>query len=91
MKPLDPATTYVRGVLVTGPASSEAELGLERAVLEALLDRDEEPRGVGAVDGMTFQGPAELIPRYHAGERVMITTTAPSGMHIASIRPAPLS
>jgi hypothetical protein len=41
--------------------------------------------------GLCFQGPAELVPRFTAGERVMIGTTAQSGVHIASIKPAPLS
>ena len=32
------------------PAESDSELGREVAALEAVLDRDEEARGVGAVD-----------------------------------------
>ncbi len=40
---------------------------------------------------MCFQGPAELVPRFNAGERVQIMTTAAIGVHIASIKPAPLS
>jgi hypothetical protein len=38
-----------------------------------------------------FQGPAELVPRFHQGDRVQIVTSAESSLHITSIRPAPLS
>ena len=38
-----------------------------------------------------FQGPAELVPLFNPGDRVQIITSEPSGMHIASIKPAPLA
>ncbi len=41
--------------------------------------------------GLHFQGPPELVERFERGERVRIETTTPSGMHIQSIEPAPLS
>ena len=68
-----------------------------RQVAKIALDIERAPDGDGAeidvenLAGLHFQGPAELVPRYHEGERVLITTTTPSGMHIASIRLAPLS
>jgi hypothetical protein len=40
---------------------------------------------------ISFQGPAELVPRFHEGDRVQIVTSAESSLHISSIRPAPLS
>jgi hypothetical protein len=59
--------------------------------IERATDGDGSEINVENLAGLHFQGPAELVPRYSEGERVMITTTTPSGMHIASIRPAPLS
>jgi hypothetical protein len=38
-----------------------------------------------------FQGPAELVPRFSAGDRVQILTSPESSLRISSIRPAPLS
>jgi hypothetical protein len=40
---------------------------------------------------MHFQGPAELVPRFSAGDRVQIVTSPDSSLQISSIRPAPLS
>jgi hypothetical protein len=65
---------------------SKLTLDIERAT-----DGDGIDVNVENLTGFHFQGPAELVPLYHAGERVLIVTTAPSGMHIASIKPAPLS
>jgi hypothetical protein len=65
-----------------------AKLSLE---IERATDGDGSDIAVENLAGLHFQGPAELVPRFCAGERVLITTTTPSGMHIASIRPAPLS
>ena len=59
--------------------------------IERALDEDGGELPVENLSALQFQGPPELVPRFSAGERVQITTTAPSGMHIASIRPAPLS
>ena len=59
--------------------------------IERATDGDGSEINVENLAGLHFQGPAELVPRYNEGERVQITTTTPSGMHIASIRPAPLS
>ncbi len=68
-----------------------------RQVAKISLDIDQATDGDGTdinvenLSGLHFQGPPELVPRFAAGERVQITTTTPSGMHIATIRPAPLS
>jgi hypothetical protein len=70
------------------PPRQVAKLVLE---IERAVDSDGSEINVENLAGLHFQGPAELVPRYSEGERVMITTTTPSGMHIASIRPAPLS
>lgn len=67
-----------------------------RQVAKIVLDIEQATDGDGTdinvenLSGLHFQGPPELVPRFNEGERVQITTTTPSGMHIASIRPAPL-
>jgi hypothetical protein len=70
------------------PSRQVAKLVID---IERATDGDGSDINIENLAGLHFQGPAELVPRYNAGERVVITTTAPSGMHIASIRPAPLS
>jgi hypothetical protein len=65
---------------------AKIEIDIERAT-----DGDGSELPVENLSGMHFQGPPELVPRFAEGERVQITTTTPSGMHIASIRRAPLS
>jgi len=70
------------------PSRQVAKIALD---IERATDGDGSEIAVENLAGLHFQGPAELLPRYHEGERVLITTTTPSGMHIASIRPAPLS
>ena len=68
-----------------------------RQVAKIILDIEQATDGDGTdikvenLAGLHFQGPPELVPRFNAGERVQIMTTTPSGMHIASIRRAPLS
>ncbi len=59
--------------------------------IEQATDGDGSDINVDNLAGVHFQGPPELVPRFSPGERVQIVTTTPSGMHIASIRPAPLS
>ncbi len=70
------------------PARQVAKIALD---IERATDGDGSEIAVENLAGLHFQGPAELVPRYHEGERVLNTTTNPSGMHIATIRPAPLS
>lgn len=59
--------------------------------IERAIESDGSEINIENLAGLYFQGPAELVPRYSEGERVQITTTTPSGMHIATIRRAPLS
>ena len=59
--------------------------------IEQAIDGDGTDINVENLAGLHFQGPPELVPLFGAGERVQIVTTTPSGMHIASIKPAPLS
>ncbi len=71
---------------LTARQVSKIQLDIERA-----QDEDGEDLDVVNLSDLQFQGPAELVPRYHEGDRVLITTSAESQLHIASIRPAPLS
>ena len=62
------------------------QLDIERA-----LDDEGEELDPHKLADLSFQGPAELVPRFSAGDRVQIVTNPESSLHIASIRPAPLS
>ena len=59
--------------------------------IEQAIDPDGTEINVDNLADLHFQGAPELVPLFGAGERVQIVTTTPSGMHIATIRPAPLS
>src|SRR5512140_389618 len=59
--------------------------------IERAIDEEGEELDVGNLVDLHFQGPAELVPRFSAGDRVQIETSAESSLHITSIRPAPLS
>ena len=65
---------------------AKIQLDIERAT-----DEEGEELDVDILVDLSFQGPAELVPRFSAGERVQIETSAESSLHITSIRPAPLS
>jgi len=65
---------------------AKLQLDIERATDDEGLDLDV----MNLVD-LQFQGPAELVPRFHPGDRVQIVTSAESQLHITSIRSAPLS
>lgn len=65
---------------------TKIQLDIERAIDEAGEELD-----VVNLNDLQFQGPAELIPRFSAGDRVQIVTSPESSFHITSIRPAPLS
>ncbi len=71
---------------VTTRQVAKIQLDIERAT-----DDDGEDLDVVNLADLHFQGPAELIPRFHQGDRVQIVTSADSSFHITSIRPAPLS
>lgn len=61
-------------------------LDIERATDGAGDDLD-----VNNLAGLHFQGPPELVPAFHTGERVEITTSPESKFHITNIKPAPVS
>jgi hypothetical protein len=69
----------------------------QRQVAKISLDIERATHGDGTeidvnnLAGMHFQGPAELVPIFSEGERVLIVTADASGMQIASIRLSPLS
>lgn len=65
---------------------AKIQLDVERAIDE----EGEELDPVNLTD-LHFQGPAELVPRFNAGDRVQIVTSPESSLQISSIRPAPLS
>jgi hypothetical protein len=65
---------------------AKIQLDVERAIDE----EGEELDPVNLAD-LHFQGPAELVPRFNAGDRVQIVTSPESSLQISSIRPAPLS
>lgn len=71
---------------VTPRQVAKIQLDIERALDEAGAELDP----VNLAD-LHFQGPAELVPRFNAGDRVQIVTSAESSLQISSIRPAPLS
>lgn len=79
-------TTSARFEHVVPRQVAKLQLDIERAV-----DDLGEELNVAHLGGLSFQGPAELIPRFQAGDRVQIETSADSSFHIMSIRPAPLS
>ena len=65
---------------------AKVQLDIERAT-----DEDGEELEVANLADITFQGPAELVPRFSTGDRVQIVTSVESSFHITSIKPAPLS
>jgi hypothetical protein len=71
---------------VTPRQVAKIDLDIERATDAEGLEVD-----VANLAGLQFQGPAELLPRYAPGDRIQIITSAGGGLHIASIKPAPLS
>ena len=71
---------------VTPRQVAKIQLDIERATDEEGAELD-----VVNLADVRFQGPAELVPRFHAGDRVTIITSAESSLHITSIKPAPLS
>ncbi len=79
-------TTQARLQNVTSRQVAKIQLDIERAT-----DEEGEDLDVVNLSDLHFQGPAELVPRFHEGDRVQIVTSAESSLHITSIRPAPLS
>jgi hypothetical protein len=71
---------------ITTRQVAKIQLDIDRAIDETGAELD-----VGNLVDLQFQGPAELVPRFSAGERVEIVTSVEASLHITSIRPAPLS
>jgi hypothetical protein len=71
---------------VTSRQVAKISLDIERA-----LDEEGEDLDIDNLADLHFQGPAELVPRFNAGDRVTIETSAESSLHITSIKAAPLS
>ena len=65
---------------------AKIQLDIERATDELGAELD-----IGNLADLQFQGPPELVPRFSVGERVQISTSVESSLHIVSIKPAPLS
>ena len=70
------------------PSRQIAKISLD--VERAVDDEGEELDPLNLAE-LHFQGPAELVPRFSAGDRVQIVTSSDSSLQISSIRPAPLS
>ena len=81
---LQPVMTKFQGVA----PRQVAKISLD---IEQATDGDGTEINVENLSGVHFQGPPELVPLFGTGDRVQIVTATPSGMHIASIKPAPLS
>ncbi len=79
-------TLVARFEHVTSRQVAKISLDIERAVDEEGAELD-----IDNLSDLHFQGPAELVPRFAAGDRVQIVTSAESSLQISSIRPAPLS
>ena len=71
---------------VTPRQVAKIQLDIERAIDETGAELD-----IRNLADLQFQGPAELVPRFSAGDRVQIVTSVQSSLHITSIKPAPLS
>jgi hypothetical protein len=71
---------------VTPRQVAKIQLDIERAT-----DEEGEELDPMNLTDLHFQGPAELVPRFNAGDRVQIVTSPESSLQISSIRPAPLS
>ena len=70
------------------PSRQVAKIQLD---IERALDEEGEELDPVNLSDVHFQGPAELVPRFNAGDRVQIVTSPESSLQISSIRPAPLS
>ena len=86
IRTIELCTLATRFEHVSSRQVAKIKLDIERAVDDAGEDLDPQK-----LADLSFQGPAELVPRFNAGDRVQILTTPESSLHIASIRPAPLS
>src|SRR5690348_3001783 len=65
---------------VTTRQVAKIQLDIERATDETGAELD-----IRNLVDLCFQGPAELVPRFSAGDRVQIVTSVESSLHITSI------
>ena len=79
-------TTTTKFQNVSSRQVAKIQLDIERAT-----DDEGEDLDIVNLADLQFQGPAELVPRFHEGDRVQIVTNPEASLHITSIRPAPLS
>lgn len=79
-------TTTTKFQNVSSRQVAKIQLDIERAT-----DDEGEDLDIVNLADLQFQGPAELVPRFHEGDRVQIVTSPEASLHITSIRPAPLS
>lgn len=86
IKTIELHTLAARFEHVAARQVAKIQLDIERAT-----DEEGEELDIHNLEDLLFQGPAELLPRFSAGDRVQIMTDAESSLHISSIRPAPLS
>jgi hypothetical protein len=86
IRTIELCTMATRFEHVSARQVAKIRLDIERATDDAGEDLD-----VLKLEDLQFQGPAELVPRFAAGDRVQIVTNPESSLRIASIRPAPLS
>jgi hypothetical protein len=86
IKTIELHTLVARFEHVASRQVAKIQLDIERA-----LDEEGEDLDIDNLADLHFQGPAELVPRFHAGDRVQIVTSPESSLQISSIRPAPLS
>ncbi len=86
IKTIELHTMAARFEHISSRQVAKIQLDIERAI-----DEEGEELDVDNLADLHFQGPAELVPRFSAGDRVQIETSPESGLHITSIRPAPLS
>jgi len=86
IRSIELAMTSAKFQHVTPRQVAKIQLDIERAIDDTGAELD-----VRNLVDLQFQGPAELVPRFSAGERVQIVTSVESSLHIVSIKPAPLS
>src|SRR3954471_14991566 len=86
IKSIELHTMAARFAHVASRQVAKIQLDIERAI-----DEEGEELDVLNLADLHFQGPAELVPRFNAGDRVQIVTSPESSLQISSIRPAPLS
>ncbi len=86
IKTIELHTMAARFEHISSRQVAKIQLDIERAI-----DEEGEELDPHNLTDLSFQGPAELVPRFNTGDRVQIVTSPESSLQISSIRPAPLS